>query len=97
MAGATRPRAQQITGIDTNGQEVTLPAGTRRVKVSNYGAGVLRVFYTAADHAANNTNRNDLPATTGFIDLDPCEQASIWLRSASGTTDAEVLSFVEST
>ena len=97
MSGAVRPRALQQTSISTSGGAVTLEPGTRKVKISNYGSNVLRVFFTANDHTANNTSRIDLPATTGFVVLDPCEQTTLWFRSASGTTDAEVLMFAETT
>lgn len=94
---AAVPSAQTIASVTTGAVvTVTLPAKTRRVKISNGGANALSIYPLLADANAANTNCVTIPATTGFLDLDPCYQQALYLLGSGGTTtNVGVLAFAE--
>ena len=78
----------QTTGYDTAGHRFA--AVTKYVRIRNYGANVLRVYFLEEDYT---NDAGYLEVANGTVVEGPMELERIWLRAVSGATDVEILSF----
>lgn len=90
------PRIRRFV-IDTAGREVRPLSRTSRLRISNEGANVVRLYFTKEDFD-NNDEFIELAATTGFFEADVevggatnSETPVYFLRSLVGDSDPVVV------
>lgn len=77
-----------IAGYDPNGHR--LPAVSKELRIKNYGAAVLRVYFLDTDYLADT---GYLEIEPGVICQGPFEIDRLWLKAIGGPTEVEILSF----
>jgi hypothetical protein len=81
------------------GRKVTFPFFVNYLVVRNKGAAAAKVFFTEADHTADNDNYVDIPVASttypygewaGPVETGAGERDGIWIR---GATTLEIVAF----
>lgn len=79
--------------VDTSGTEggYHLPAVTKFLQLSNEGANIVRVYFSAVDFA-DDVNYFELDASTGFYE-GPAETNNIWLKGSGGSSTIVMIAY----
>lgn len=75
-------------GYDPAGHR--FPSTTKRIRVRNTGANVLRVYFLQGDFD-DDANYVELEVDDDPFDMD-CELEKVWLRATGGDTAVEIVS-----